>query len=119
MNVRLNCECPFKKGDVAYFRSPESKYCVRKAKVCDVEKKKRRVDHFFLPYYVITLENGIVMRSSEAFATRQEAEAFFVEELKTRLMFQQVALDNLLHEMAYETAVLERLKREKNKNQAI
>ena len=111
MNLRLNGECQFKMGDVAYYRSPESKYCVRKAKVSSVEKKERRVDHFFLPYYMLTLENGITMRSSEAFASREEAEAFFVEELKTRLTFQQVQLDNLLHEMAYEAAVLERLER--------
>ena len=104
-------ECQFKTGDVAYYRSPESKYSIRKSKVCHVEKKERRVDHFFLPYYVITLENGVVMRSSEAFATRLEAEEFFVKELKTRLTFQQVTLDNLLQEMAYETAVLERLER--------
>lgn len=32
-------------------------------------------------------------------------------ELKTRLTFQQVALDNLQHEMAYEAAVLERLEK--------
>ena len=114
MNIRpmeLFGECQFKTGDVAYYRSPESKYSVRKAKVRHVEKKERRIDHFFLPYYVITLENGIVMRSSEAFVTRQEAEEFFVKELKTRLTFQQVALDNLLQEMAYETTVLERLEK--------
>lgn len=104
-------ECQFKTGDVAYYRSPESKYSVRKAKVCSVEKKERRVGQVFFPYYVITLGNGIVMPSSKAFATRQEAEAFFVEELKIRLTFQQVTLDNLKHEMAYETAVLERLER--------
>ena len=107
--MELFGECKFKIGDVAYYRSPVSKYSVRKAKVCSVEKKERRVDHFFLPYYVIKLENGVVMRSSEAFASREEAEAFFVKELKTRLTFQQVTLDNLQHEMAYEAAVLKRL----------
>ena len=101
----------FKVGDLAYYRSPESKYSIRKAKVCSVEKKERRVDHLFLPYYVITLENGITMPSSNAFATRKEAMAYFVKELKTRLTFQQVALDNLQHEMAYETALLKRLER--------
>ena len=101
----------FKVGDVVYYRSPESKYSVRRAKVCRVEKKQRRVDHLFLPYYVITLENGITMPSSKAFTTRQEALAHIVKELKTRLTFQQVALDNLQHEMAYEAATLERLER--------
>ena len=48
--------CRFKTGDVAYYRSPESKYSVRKAKVRSVEKKERRVDRLFFPYYVITLE---------------------------------------------------------------
>ena len=109
--MELFGECQFKVGDVAYYRSPESKYSIRKAKVCSVEKKERRVDHLFWPYYVITLEKGITMPSSKAFATRQEAEAFFVKELKTRLTFQQVALDNLQHEMAYEAAVLKRLER--------
>lgn len=107
----MEFECQFKVGDVAYYRSPESKYSLKKAKVCGVEKKERRVDRIFLPYYVITLENGIIMRSSEAFASRKEAEAYFVTELKTRLTFQQVALDNLQHEMAYEAAVLERLEK--------
>ena len=109
--MELFGECQFKLGDVAYYRSPESRYSVRKAKVCSVEKKERRVDHFFLPYYVITLENGLIMRSSEAFASRREAEMYFVEELKTQLTFQQVALDNLQHEMAYEAVILERLEK--------
>ena len=104
-------ECQFKTGDVAYYRSPESRYSVRKAKVYSVEKEMRRVGPIFLPYDVITLENGVVMPSSKAFASRQEAEAYFVVELKTRLTFQQVTLDNLQHEMAYEAAVLERLER--------
>ena len=107
--MNLFGECQFKKGDVAYYRSPASKYSIRKAKVCRVEKKKRRLDRFFLPYYEITLENGVTMRSTEAFATRQEAETFIVKELKTRLAFQQVKLDNLQHEMAYEAALLKRL----------
>ena len=109
--MELFGECIFKVGDVAYYRSPESKYSVKKAKVCHVEKKQRRVDHFFLPYYVITLENGITMPSSKAFTTRQEALAHIVKELKTRLTFQQVALDNLQHDMAYEAAILERLEK--------
>ena len=109
--IELFGECRFKVGDVAYYRSPESKYSVRKARVCGVEKKERRMDRLFWPYYVLTLENGIVMPSSEAFVTRQEAEAYFVEELKSRLAFQQVALANLQQEMAYEAAVLERLER--------
>ena len=104
-------ECRFKVGDMAYYRSPESKYSVRKAKVCRVEKKERRVGHLFLPYYVITLENGITLPSSKAFASRKEAVAYFVKELQTRLTFQQVELDNLQHEMAYEVATLERLER--------
>lgn len=109
--MELFGECRFKTGDMAYYRSPESKYSIRKAKVCSVEKKERRVDHIFWPYYVITLENGLIMPSSKAFATRQEAEAHLVKELKTRLTFQQVELDNLQHEMAYEADILERLER--------
>ena len=107
----MDFECQFKTGDVAYYRSPESKYSVRKAKVRSVEKKERRVDRLFFPYYVITLENGITLPSSKAFATRNEAVAYFVKELKTQLTFQQVALDNLQHEMAYEAAALERLEK--------
>ena len=114
--MELFGECQFKIGDIAYSRSPESKYSVRKAKVCSVEKKERRVDHIFLPYYVITLENGMIMPSSKAFATREEAEAYLVEELKIRLTFQQVELDNLQHEMAYEATLLERLERTLHSN---
>lgn len=106
----------FKVGDVAYYRSPESKYCVRKAKVCHVEKEMRRVGHIFFPYYVITLENGVIMPSSKAFASRKEAETYLVEELKTRLTFQQVQLDNLQHEMAYEATVLKRLEKTLHSN---
>lgn len=106
-------ECSFKVGDMAYYRSPESKYCVRKAKVCRVKKEKRYIDcveHVFIrPYYVITLENGVTMPSEKAFVSRQEAEACFVEELKTDLTFQQVQLENLQHEIAYKKAVLKRL----------
>lgn len=109
--MELFGECQFKVGDVAYYRSPDSKYSIRKAKVCSVEKQERRVGQIFFPYYLITLENGIIMHSSKAFASRKEAEAYFVKELKTRLTFQQVALDNLQHEMAYEAAVLERLEK--------
>ena len=114
--MELFGECQFKIGDVAYYRSPESKYCVRKAKICHVEKEMRRVGHIFFPYYVITLENGMIMPSSKAFATRKEAEAYLVEELKTRLIFQQVQLDNLQHEMAYEAAVLKRLEKTLHSN---
>lgn len=112
--MELFGECRFKVGDVAYYRSPESKYSVRKARVCRVEKKERRMDRILWPYYVLTLENGIIMPSAEAFVTRQEAEAYFVEELKTRLAFQQVELANLQQEMAYEAAVLDRLEKRRN-----
>lgn len=114
MNIRpmkFLGECNFKIGDVVYYRSPESEYSIRKAKVCNVEMKERYVVHFSVPYYVITLENGIILRSSEAFTSREKAEEYFVKELKTLLTFQQVELDKLLQEMAYETKVLERLER--------
>lgn len=111
MHLIYENKCQFKTGDVAYYRSPESKYSIRKAKVRSVEKKEHRVDHFFFPYHVITLENGITLPSSKVFASREEVVAYIVEELKTRLTFQQVELDNLQHEMAYEAAVLERLER--------
>lgn len=104
----------FKVGDTAYYRSPGSRYAIRKAQVVKVEEKHRHVDrNIFIPYDVLTLENGIELNASAAFATRQEAESCLIAELKTRLTFQQVALDNLQHEMAYETSVLERLEKRK------
>ena len=125
----------FKEGDPVYYRSPESRYAVRKAKVVQVEERKRylniRICHrkgpetlhvdkkkgesvpadrgVYIPYDVLTLDNGIVLKASEVFATRQEAEAELISELKDRLMFQQVQLENLKQEMAYEEKALRRL----------
>ena len=125
----------FKEGDKVYYRSPESRYAVRKAKVVQVEERKRylniRICHrkgpetlhvdkknreivpadrgVYIPYDVLTLDNGIVLKASEVFATRQEAEAELISELKERLMFQQVQLENLKQEMAYEEKTLRRL----------
>ena len=104
----------FKVGDTAYYRPAESRYAIRKAKVVKVEVRQRHVDrNIFVPYEVLTLENGIELNASSAFATRQEAESYLIAELKTRLTFQQVELDNLKHEMAYEASVLERLEKRK------
>lgn len=124
----------FKEGDSVYYRSPESRYAVRKAKVVQVEERKRylnipicprngnetlHIDNnreivpadrgIYIPHDVLTLDNGIVIESSEVFATRQEAEAELISELKERLMFQQVQLENLKQEMAYEEKTLRRL----------
>ena len=77
-----------------------------------VEERHRRIDrNIFIPYDMLTLENGIVVNASAAFTSRKKAEAFLITELKTRLAFQQVELANLQHEMAYEKAVLERLEK--------
>ncbi len=134
----------FKEGDTVYYRSPESRYAVRKAKVVQVEERKRyinvpicrhpsrlRIDNatlhidkknreiipadrgVYIPYDVLTLDNGIVLKASEAFATRQEAEVELISELKERLMFQQVQLENLKQEMAYEEKTLRRLEQER------
>ena len=120
---------------MVYYRSPESRYAVKKAKVVQVEERKRylniRICHrkghetlhvdkknreivpadrgIYIPYDVLTLDNGIVLKASEVFATRQEAEAELISELKDRLMFQQVQLENLKQEMAYEEKALRRL----------
>ena len=120
---------------MVYYRSPESRYAVKKAKVVQVEERKRylnipncprngnetlHVDKknreivladcgIYIPYDVLTLDNGIVLKASEVFATRQEAEAELISELKERLMFQQVQLENLKQEMAYEEKTLRRL----------
>lgn len=124
----------FKEGDPVYYRSPESRYAVKKAKVVQVEERKRylnipicprngnetlHIDNnreivpadrgIYIPYDVLTLDNGIVIEASEVFATRQEAEAELISELKERLMFQQVQLENLKQEMAYEEKTLRRL----------
>lgn len=125
----------FKEGDTVYYRSPESRYAVRKAKVVQVEERKRyinvpicrhpprpRIDNVtlhndkesipvdvYIPYEVLTLDNGIVLKASEVFATRQEADAHLIQELKERLTFQQVQLENLKQEMAYEEKTLRRL----------
>ena len=100
----------FKVGDIVYYRSPESRYAIRKSPVVKVEERHRRIDrNIFIPYDVLTLENGIVVNASAAFATRQEAENYLIEELKSKLLFQQVALENLKQEIDYEKRTLKRL----------
>ena len=113
----------FKEGDTVYYRSPESRYAIRKAKVAQVEVRQHEIripiirhrrglhqdKNLFIPYDVLTLENGIVLKASEVFATKQQAEAHLIEELKERLTFQQVQLENLKQEMAYEEKALRRL----------
>ena len=88
--------------------------CHRKGhETLHVDKKNREsvpADRgIYIPYDVLTLDNGIVIEASEVFATRQEAEAELISELKERLMFQQVQLENLKQEMAYEEKALRRL----------
>ena len=113
----------FKEGDTVYYRSPESRYAIRKAKVAQVEVRQHEIripiihhrrglpqdKNIFIPYDVLTLENGIVLKASEVFATKQQAEAHLIEQLKEPLMFQQVQLENLKQEMAYEEKALRRL----------
>lgn len=61
---------------------------------------------------MLTLENGVVVKSSEAFTTRQEACETLSAEIKAKLVNQQVRLENLKHKMAYEEAVLKRIEKE-------
>ena len=99
----------FKVGDVAYYRPNESRYAVRKSKIVAVEKKMRHFGRFSIPNYRLTLENGVQLDASSAFETRQEAYETLVKELQTNLVHEEVQLENLKHEMAYERAVLRRL----------
>ena len=62
-----------------------------------------------LPRFVYVLANGERLRWWDAYATREAAEAALIEDLKSRLAFQKVALANLQHEMAYEEEALKRL----------
>lgn len=102
----------FEVGDSVYYKTPEPNYAVKKSIVVEVIEKTNR--RFLLSTFVYVLANGTRLRHFDAFATREIAEAAIIEDLKSRLASQKVALENLLHEMAYEEDALKRLERNKS-----
>ena len=103
-------------GTTVYYKAPRPTYAVRKSTVVEVVKNPFRRCGPVLPRLVYVLANGERLRWLDAFPTREAAEAALVEDLKSRLAFQKVALANLQYEMAYEEEALKRLERRKSAN---
>ena len=103
-------------GTAVYYIAPRPACAVRKSTVVEVVKNPFRRCGPVLPRFVYVLANGERLRWLDAYSTREAAEAALVEDLKTRLAFQMVALANLQHEMAYEEEALKRLERRKLAN---
>ena len=103
-------------GATVYYKAPRPTYAVRKSTVAEVIEHPFRRCGPALPRFEYVLVNGERLRWWDAYATREAAEAALMEDLKSRLAFQKVALANLQHEMAYEEEALKRLERRKSAN---
>ena len=98
-------------GTTMYYKAPRPAYAVRKSTVAEVVKHPFRRCGPALPRFEYVLANGVRLRRWEAYATREDAEAAIIEELKSRLAWNQVSLANLQHEMARQEEALRRLEK--------
>ena len=96
-------------GASVYYKAPRPAYAVRKSTVVEVIEHPFRRCGPALPRYEYVLANGERLQCWDAYATREDAEAALVDDLKTRLALHQVSLANLQHEMAQEEEALRRL----------
>ena len=103
-------------GTAVYYIAPRPACAVRKSTVVEVVKNPFRRCGPVLPRLVYVLANGERLRWLDAFPTREAAEAALIENLKSTLAFQKVALANLQYEMAYEEKALKRLESRKSAN---
>ena len=103
-------------GTAVYYIAPRPAYAVRKSTVVEVVKNPFRRCGLALPRFEYVLVNGERLRWLDVYTTREAAEAALIEDLKSRLAFQKVALANLQHEMAYEEEALKRLESRKSAN---
>ena len=103
-------------GTAVYYIAPRPACAVRKSTVVEVVKNPFRRCGPVLPRLVYVLANGERLRWLDAFPTREAAEAALIENLKSKLAFQKVALANLQYEMAYEEKALKRLESRKSAN---
>ena len=103
-------------GATVYYKAPRPAYAVRKSTVAEVIERPFRRCGPALPRFEYVLANGERLRWWDAYATREATEAALMEDLKSRLAFQKVALANLQHEMAYEEEALKRLESRKSAN---
>ena len=103
-------------GATVYYKAPRPAYAVRKSTVAEVIEHPFRRCGPALPRFEYVLANGERLRWWDAYATREDAEAALVEDLKTRLAFQKVEMANLQHEMAYEEGALRLLESRKSAN---
>ena len=103
-------------GATVYYKAPRPAYAVRKSTVAEVIEHPFRRCGPALPRFEYVLANGERLRRWEAYATRKAAEAALMEDLKSRLASNKVALANLQHEMAYEEEALRRLESRKSAN---
>ena len=99
----------FEVGDAVYYKTPGLGYAVRKSTVVEVIDNLQKFLRPRSPLFIYVLANGERLAWYKAYATREDAEASIVKELKSSLELHKVALANLQHEMAYEEAALKRL----------
>lgn len=98
-------------GASVYYKAPRPAYAVRKSTVAEVVEHPFRRCGPFLPRYEYVLANGERLRWWDAYPTREAVEAALIEDLKSRLAWNQVSLANLQHEMAREEEALRRLEK--------
>ena len=98
-------------GASVYYKAPRPAYAVRKSTVVEVIEHPFRRCGPALPRYEYVLANGERLRWWDAYPTREAVEAALIEDLKSRLAWNQVSLANLQHEMAREEEALRRLEK--------
>ena len=92
-------------GDTVYYPVMGPEYVIRKSKVVKVEESHR--NHLLSISYV--LENGARVKCWDAFGTKEEALKALTDHLKECLVWQQVQMENLRHEIAYVEGALRRI----------
>ena len=97
-------------GAAVYYKAPTA-YAVRKSTVVEVVEHPFRHHGSILHRFVYVLANGERLRWLDAYATREDAEADLIKELKVSLNFKNGELLNLQHEIAYDDEALKRLEK--------
>ena len=106
-------------GATVYYKAPRPAYAVRKSTVVEVIEHPFRRCGPALPHYEYVLANGERLRCRDAYASREAAEAAIIEDLKSRLAWNQVSLANLQHEMARQEEALQRLEKHHTEEKTI
>ena len=106
-------------GAAMYYKAPRPAYAVKKSTVVEVIEHPFRRCGPVLPRFEYVLANGERLRWWDAYATREDAEAALIKELKVSINLKNGELLNLQREIAYEEEALKRLEERLTKRDSL